>query len=226
MFEDVFIAIYTHECKAYCDDRFFENLLNSNTGDAKIMVVDNSDSDNYVKSLTSRFGNKIEFRHIIVGRDTPKVQFQRNVTESALHLRECFLKDEKYKYFIIMESDVLPEDPEWISEFMKVINKADILGGLYYFGFHAADLWVGEPRIEPTHHVLSGCTVYKREIIEKFPFRWSYENIGAFPDAWISYDVNKYNETAEKKYILANYTKIRCRHLEKSPGDRGHGECR
>ncbi|MCP4648795.1 MAG: hypothetical protein GY853_01765 [PVC group bacterium] len=213
--DSVFIAIYTNKCKEYCDQRFFSNLFSSNLNHASVNVVDNSSDIEYTKKLEKICEDKANVYRIDIDEKRKDVRFLRNVTESVLLLREKFLEG-NWKYFIILESDVLPKDNEWLTSFMEVTDEADIIGGLYYMGFHDPGLWQGEIRVVPTHHVLSGCTLYKREVIEKYPFRWSEENLGAFPDAYICFD-------AGNEYRLANYTKIVCDHLEKSQGDRGHG---
>ncbi len=210
MFEDCFIAVYTNECKSYCDELFFNTLLNSNIEQAKVSVIDNSITG-YVNRLKILCNNKAEVNHIDVSRGNQRTLFLRNVTESLLKLREQFLKT-NCKYFIILESDVCPIDKEWLNYFMEVIDKADIIGGLYYHGFHGDDLFFSND-IVYVNHVLSGCTLYKREIIEKYSFRWDENNLGAFPDAWICQDA--------KNYRIANYCKIKCNHIHKKNGNRG-----
>ena len=213
-----FIAVYTNKCKEYCDVDFFGNLFNSNIGDTQVSVVDNSKDLTYTKRLKNICGERAEVDRIDIKEERMNIRFLKNVTESALLLREKFLEG-KWKYFVILESDVLPQDSDWLVYFNDVVDQADVIGGLYYKGFHGLDLWEGSPRLVETHHVLSGCALYKREVIEKIPFRWSEENLGAFPDAWCSFDSKRNGNN----FKLANYTKIICDHLESSPGDRGHG---
>ena len=45
-----FIAVYTNECKDYCDEKFFGNLLKIK-GDNYLSVVDNTKGDKYFKRL-------------------------------------------------------------------------------------------------------------------------------------------------------------------------------
>lgn len=216
--KDFFIAIYTNKCKEYCDKKFFENLFNSNIGEASVNVCDNSTDLTYKERLEDICRLKANVYHIDVVEPRMNIRFLRNVTESVLLLREKFLEGD-WKYFVILESDVLPQDEDWLKYFLEVIDQADVIGGLYYMGFHNPDLWEGPPRLVETHHVLSGCALYTRGFIEKIPFRWSEENLGAFSDAWASFDAKRNGNN----FRLANYTKIQCDHLEKSPGDRGHG---
>jgi hypothetical protein len=215
MFEDVFIAIYTNECKSYCDYNFFNHLFDTNMNGSSVNVVDNSFKQEYTDRLKRICEDNADVWHIDIDKTDVKTQFQRNVTESLLSLRDKFLGGD-WKYFVILESDVLPKDKDWLKYLLEATDQADIIGGLYYKGFHGPELWEGEPRVIRTHHVLSGCTLYKREVILKFPFRWSMDNIGAFPDAWISVD-------AGQEFKLANYTKVVCDHIEMAPGVRVRG---
>ena len=207
-----FIAIYTNECKSYCDEHFFRNLFFTDLTDCTVNIVDNSIDASYIEKILgiiSEVCPKVEVRvdHIEVSRDDRSTLFQRNVTESANFLRDRFLKTEAQN-FIILESDLLPPT-NWVKDLVEVSNQADIIGGLYYAGFHSKELYAKENEVVPTHHVLSGCTLYKREVIEKIPFRWSRENLGAFPDAWISVDAG------QAGFKMANYTKIKCFHMGK-----------
>jgi len=214
MFEDVFIAIYTHQCKSYCDDEFFRNLFQSDIGFASINIIDNTLGTNYFHDLYNKYGKRAYVDHVIVDRGDSKTQFLRNVEASLYGLRCKFLKG-PYRYFVILESDVIPNDSKWLHYFMEVSDQADIIGGLYYHGFHSPDMWSGPARIILTTHVLSGCAMYTRTVIEQYIFRWSEDNINAFPDAWICYDAIKAG------FRVANYTKIQCRHLTDANGGRG-----
>lgn len=213
MFEDIFIAIYTHECKSYCDKEFFENLFTSDIGNASVAVIDNSINMDYFNKLQNEYGKRAYIDHIVVDRNDTRTQFLRNIEASLYGLRRKFL-DGPYLYFIILESDVLPPQ-DWLHSFMGVIDQADIIGGLYYWGWHSPDMWEGEPRLISATHVLSGCTLYKREILERFIFRWDKNNPNAFPDAYMSYDAG------HAGYRRANYTKIQCKHLADKEGGRG-----
>lgn len=214
-FSNVFIAVYTNECKNYCDKQFFNNLIESNLKKAQFEVADNSLGMNYSLNLQNILGDKAKLHHISVDRNDKKTLFHRNVTESVMYLRSQFLAS-KCDYFVILESDIIVPH-NFLELFNEVISEADIIGGLYYQGFHTKEMWESNELI-PTLHVLSGCTLYKRALIEKIPFRWSKDCLGAFPDALISYDANQTGE-----YKLANYCKIKCVHLEK-PGSCTRGQ--
>lgn len=219
-----FIAIYTHECKDYCDKKFFAWIHYICEGNP-VYIVDNSKGYNYLTRLAEiTEGFNFNLYKLTVEQQPKKTLFLRNVADSVNLLRDKFLKSD-CDYFLIIESDVLPPE-DMIAKFdyaTYYLNKNDpddfdvekkkpwgIVGGHYYKGFHDYSSMKG---LYPTHHALSGCTVYKRELIEKYPFRWSEENLGAFPDAWICVD-------AGQEYNIYNDGSIECEHLEIAPGQR------
>ena len=208
-----FIAVYTNQCKQYCDDKFFPAIQNLSYPDKEIHVVDNSLGLDYIGRL-SRLCPGAMIEHIEVNREPKLNLFQRNVFHSVDRLRTLFLASGG-EYFIVVESDVLPP-MNLVELFEEVIDQADIIGGIYYTGFHTADAFKPDNlQLETVKHVLSGCTLYKREVIEKIPFRWDPELLAAFPDAFMSFDA------AKAGYRLANYNKIKCQHLHAPNGYRG-----
>lgn len=210
-----FIAVYTNKVKEYCDDKFFTNLCNLSYTNKEIHVVDNSDDKTYLDALKVKFPSINSFTHVECSKEDKRTLFLRRVEQSVNYLRGEFLKSD-CDYFFIIESDVLV--PKNVIElFNKSIpsltDKWGILGGLYYEGFHD----YSKIGINPVAHALSGCTIYKRELLEEIPFRWSTDNLGAFSDAWICYDVNK-----QGKYKIFNDNNIKCEHLHDTTGRRGH----
>lgn len=205
-----FIAIYTNKVKEYCDEKFFERVYALSKGNP-VHVVDNTIGDTYfnkLRELCKSYDN-FNIHHIDIIKEPKLTQFQRNVSESANYLRSIFLKTNIHN-FLIIESDVLP--PINLLDTFSNTNlqeDAGALGALYYQGFHDYK----KTGIQKTHHILSGCTSYIRELIEKYPFRWSHENLGAFPDAWISYD-------SGKEFGLYNNHDIICEHMHRKNGSR------
>jgi len=199
----MFVCTYTHKVKSYIDKMYFNRILHMD-GEYDFYCVDNTPGLSYMSRL-----EKFEIPnlyHIDVPREPHRTNFLRNVTRSANFLRDKFLETD-HEYFVIVESDVIP--PRNVLElFHEAISMAKdwaVIGGLYYLGFHN---FMGHG-LRETHHVLSGCTVYSRDIIEIFPFRYdAKKNIGAFPDAWMSHDIKK--NTGKKLY---NYHKIICKHF-------------
>ena len=210
-----FIAVYTHEVKDYCKEEFFDNLSNLSSKDFELHIVDNTQDMDHSMLLRQTCPVENQLTYLNIPREPHNTLFLRRVTESVNKLRDDFL-DSDCNYFLIIESDLLvPLDV--LEQFDKTIEQLDdnwgIVGGTYYKGFHDFT----KKGIYETNHALSGCTVYKKEVIKEYPFRWSTENMGAFPDAWICYDVN-----LDKKYKIYNQGDILCDHLHDKTGRRGH----
>lgn len=200
-----FVAVYTNEVKDYAVQRFFKPLFNFTIGG----VVDNSTNREYYKRLEGV--TKLPVYHLDVPYEPKASLFQRNITESVQFLRQKFLESDCL-YFLILESDVIvtPDILEKLeADIAKLPDTWGALGCLYYSGFHDTKL----TGLQQTYHVLSGATVYRREAIEKIPFRWSMDNLAAFPDAWWSID-------AGQLYTLWNDHSIRFQHLHNTNGTR------
>lgn len=217
---EFFIAVYTNECKSYCDERFYKRLREITDGrDCQVHIVDNSLDESYFKKLQKmmielEFTCPVKVEHTKVSRDDSRTLFLRNVTDSLKILQDAFLKSDN-QFFLILESDVYPKNDDLLECFLEVSRQADIIGGIYYSGFQTPEDFQPESKsLIKKAHILSGCTLYKRKVLERFKFRWSYDNLGAFPDAWMSHD-------AGKCYILADYQKIKCDHMTKPSGSRG-----
>ncbi len=205
----IYLALYTNMVKKYCDKRFFYNtaFICQKAGITKGLVIDNSYKENYAQEL--KVMTTLPVYHIIV--PPGEYQFQRNVVESLKVLRDDFLKT-KCEYFFIIETDIIPP-VNIVGHFLahwKDFSNAGIMGAHYYKGFHSFT-----SVIEKTHHVLSGCTMYRREVIEKYPFRIDLEaNAGGFPDAWICYDLSRAQERGENDFEMYNIPVI-CEHVGK-----------
>lgn len=221
-----FIATYTNKVKDYCDEKFFKKIKELK-GDNYVGVVDNTIGNDYFKRLVRMVPGNIY--KVNVPAEPKRTQFLRNVAESVSALREDFLQRDE-DYFLIIESDVIPPKDllqhfdnaieqlnclDAVSKIAvdgeneKIIKPWGAIAAIYYKGFHNYDL----TGLQPTHHCLSGCTVYKREAVEKYPFRWSEENLDAFPDAFWSHD-------AGQEYSLWNDHTIHCEHVHAANGTR------
>jgi hypothetical protein len=206
---DIFVAVYTNKVKSYCDVEFF-NALQNNISTENIYIVDNTnDNGTYANELR----NIIDCN--IVNLDIPEepntTRFHRKVTESVLFLRDIFLKSD-YKYFLIAESDVIipPNTIDTLLENIETLpSDTGAVGALYYEGYHN----YGLSGIQYTNHVLSGCTIYKRSMIEKHPFRWQEDFLQAFPDAFICID-------AINEFKYYNNHELKCKHAHSSNGSR------
>ncbi len=216
-----FVVSYTNRVKDYCEAEFFERFNEIAMGHLTL-VVDNTPGREYFEHLVHLTPY---VAHIDIDRQPEGSLFQRNVAESVAFCRQKFLES-NCDVMVIIESDVLPPvdllrrfeiDIDNLS-YSEDVDKAcgieprhkwGIIGGLYYTGFHDYSL----TDCQRTGHVLSGCTAYRRELVEKYPFRYDPANLGAFPDALICAD-------AGGEYELFNDHNIICKHLELQPGCR------
>jgi hypothetical protein len=210
-----FIAVYTNQVKDYCDHQFFTNLYQLSNGQ-DVFIVDNTIGtayyDRLINGCTQNGFANFNVYHLDIDGYPVESRFQRNVCDSVNYLRDLFLDRKEYDYFLIIESDVYPP-ADLLIRFDESVDKLDatdpawgIVGGIYYPGFHDYEFNTSQTSLERTGHCLSGCTVYKRTLLEKYPFRYDPDVLGSFPDFWISFD-------AGKEYSLWNEHLIRCEHL-------------
>lgn len=211
-----FIAVYTCEAKAYCDEEFSTMLLAYSAQGAEVHIVDNSQDQGQYAERLRELCPFATVKHIHVPPGPH--YFLRAVTSSVNILRDDFLQSSK-SYFLIIESDVMP--PVLLFDaFEPVANQADIIGGLYYTGYHKDELWKMEtqtliPVTSEKEAVLSGCTLYSRPLLEHITFRYESHTPAAFPDAWMTMDALATGHKA------CHFTGIKCRHAAKENGDRG-----
>lgn len=207
--KEIFAAVYTNKVKSYCDVEFF-NALQNNISTEHIYVVDNT-NDNGVYASELRNIINCSIVNLDIPIEPQHTKFHRKVAESVLYLRDIFLKSD-YKYFLIVESDVVIP-PNTIDTLLNNIETmppdTGAVGALYYQGFHNYSL----KGIQYTNHVLSGCTIYKRAMIEKYPFRYQEDYLQAFPDALICID-------AINEYKYYNNHELICKHAHSSNGSR------
>lgn len=204
--DDFFIGVYTHQVKSYCDGIFFERLRHL-SGNRPVHVVDNSPGDVYLPRLKHICGAFDRFRvsHVDVPVDPISTLFLRNVCASANALREAFLRS-RADHLLIVESDVIPPAdliPRLAADIDTLPFEWGVLGAVYYRGRHDFAL----QGMQRSDLVFSGCTVYRRELLEKCSFRWCEEYPRSFPDAWMSTDA------VENGFSLWTDYAIRCDHL-------------
>lgn len=215
-----FIAVYTNKIKEYCDDIFFKRLLQIK-GNNPVFVIDNTLGTEYYSKLKTKYGNELNIEHIEVKDRTQATLAHENITQSLLALREKFLKSD-CDTFTIIETDVIPYNTDTPLQDLESIltehSELGAVGAIFYAGWHNPYMFnpVFNELVE-THHVLSGFTMYRRALIEKYPFRYDKDDLRGFPDAWICKD-------AIKDWKFADYCGVKCRHLQKNSYSRGLDE--
>jgi hypothetical protein len=215
-----YVCSYTCEAKSYCDALFFEGLSNLTYQNKIIKIIDNSQELNYLTRLNAirdYFENlkTLEIEHIDISPEPKNSLFNRAVAESLLFLQKDFLKSD-CDYFATIESDVIVP-PNLLELFCEVLNKADLIGGLYYnLSFHTKEDWEGDDFVF-SNGELTGCTCFSRKILKKIMFRQG-EDLAAFPDAYFSKDA------VANGFKIGRQRKIKCKHLDDGTGFRGHKE--
>lgn len=212
---DVFVGVYTNYVKSYCDVRFFSALSKLTKDNRRITFVDNSEDLDYAAILTKLCtkylkGWQWNVDHVEIAQDPKRSFMHRAIVTSVNKLREEFLKT-PCTDFLIIESDVMV--PSNMFELFKEVHGAyPIIGGIYYPGYHH-EAWFKKdhaqliPMENPLRTILSGCTMYSREVIEKLPFRYEENNLIPHADAFMSCDASSLG------YKQADYTKIKCDHI-------------
>lgn len=213
-----FICSYTNKVKDYASAEFFSNLYKLSNR-SKVVICDNTIDGTYIErieTLTRSYEN-FDIQWVLVPKEPKINHFQRNVLESTNLLRDEFLKTD-CTHFLIIESDVIPPLNllDKLEEDILFLEgeKWGIIGGLYLKGFHDYSL----TGVQRTHHVLSGCSLYNRDLIKETPFKLSPDTLGVFPDAMMSHDA------VQLGYSLWNDHNLLCEHLEISPGNRGQSK--
>lgn len=226
-----FLAVYTNQCKRYCDALFFSNFKNNLSTDFELHIVDNSAGFEYFDRL-SRYvpiwsGINASIAHLYTPadlsglpispdtfRDRTMTTAMHNIVSSANYLREKFIKS-GCQYFVIIESDILfPAD--FLDRLVEHIDQGEAFGGIYYENWHKKE-WFDPSfkEIVSAGHVLCGCTLYKREMIEQVSFRYVKGNTKDFPDYWLSVDA------VQKGFRLFHACAVKCIHLFDNEGSRG-----
>lgn len=213
---DFFIAVYTTYAKRYCHDLFFERL-GMIAGNEYISVIDNSQNKVYLNTLKAVCQKNL--KNYTLNRldiEPGDKIFLRSVGASVRALQDEFLQSDK-AYFLIIESDVMPP-VDLLDQLRKIIDLGDIIGGIYYPGPHAPEWFLPGHSEAIPGFVLSGCTLYKRPVLERIKFRYDIEAPNAFPDA------HMYNDATQSGFRAVNFTGIKCDHLHDANGGRGHNE--
>ncbi|MCL2100890.1 MAG: glycosyltransferase family 2 protein [Fibromonadales bacterium] len=215
-----FICSYTCQVKSYCDALFFEALNNLTYQNKIIKIIDNSQDLNYLSRLDTikeyfrNLGN-CEIKRIDISPEPKKSLFNRAVAESLLLLQKDFLES-NCDYFVTIESDVIVP-PNLLELFCEALDKADMIGGLYYnYSVHTEEDW-GNNDFIFSDGELTGCTCFSRRILEKIEFRQG-EDLAGFPDAYFSQDA------LANEFKIGRYRKIKCQHLDDGTRFRGHRE--
>tara|TARA_Y100000310_G_C20497840_1_gene722432 strand:- start:47 stop:799 length:753 start_codon:yes stop_codon:yes gene_type:complete len=116
----VFIGCPTWIGKKYCINRYLNGIAALDYPEKYFMIVDNTDSDEYINLLKEKGVNALKGPH---DKDPKKT-----VVDSRNILREEFLKTD-FEYFLSLEQDVIPP-PNAIKTLLA--NNARVVSGVYF----------------------------------------------------------------------------------------------
>jgi len=125
--QKILVAAPTYDIMKYCEEEFINSLKIIDYPDYSILIVDNSQNNDYFNHLKSKFQN------IIVIKDNTKEE--KNILR-LISSRNKIIKyalENNYDYILMMDSDVIP--PKNILKELLLSNK-DIVSGLYYNYFN------------------------------------------------------------------------------------------
>jgi hypothetical protein len=225
---NVYFGTYTYVHKIYCDREFMGQVVAQLPDELVIgkLIVDNSKGENgnsdrycaHLQGLSDSLGARAEVIHVDVDREPKNSIIHRRIVASANIIRDRFLTTTA-EWLLLVETDVIPPQG-FLPEMMEKAQGFDIFGLPYYKGWHANEWFLPQHRevveCSPSYaHVLSGCTLYSRRLIERFPFRYDPDVLFPCPDSWISYDARN------NGFRLGHYTGLKCRHLAMIDGKRG-----
>jgi len=119
----ILVASPTYEGMRYCEKEFVEGIINLEYSDYNILIVDNSENDEYSNHLMEICPKLL----IIRDQSNEKDKMLRLVHSRNLILN--YAVKNNYDYILMIDSDVIP--PKNIIQELLLCNK-DIVSGLYY----------------------------------------------------------------------------------------------
>lgn len=188
-----FIAICATGASSYCDMEFFESILAIAKGNQVYIAYGAGDEAHY-GNFENIFKKSRNLHFIYVRAGKGESSIEKNATASMLVLREKFLQT-KMPYFLFINNNAFVPRA-LLNKFERAISYLEntdpnwgVLGGLYHRGWVSS----GISDLQRVQHVLSGCTVFKRQLIEKYPFTYSVENRDIFPYTSIAAANDEFN---------------------------------
>ena len=199
----IFIATPHADRKNYCLEQYFDVLNNLTYSNTKIMVADNSETNDNVLMFRKE---GLEAVHIKPKRKS-NIQY---ICESHNALRTAFLRSD-CDIFFHLESDIIP--PPDIIERLLMWRKR-VVGAPYFISQggeshlitqEMEDWWLDirltkrmddtsdfmfvDGELKKVHTLGLGCIMIDRDTLDKVPFRWEPE-IDAHPDSFFAHDLH------------------------------------
>lgn len=191
---NVLIGCPTHHCKEYALPQYLrcvDSIRKASLEDGinvDIFLVDNSPENHiFIRMAEDECRKKnIDFLHTKVEPRKSQPIHDR-IAVSMNILRDRLLLG-KYDWFMILEADVLPNDPHCIGKLIQHCKENDLEGcqGEYYHGFTPEGFKVSK-------FWLNGFCIVSRSVMEKLPFRYDPAVPGALPDAFLGCDMDSHS---------------------------------
>lgn len=214
-YPNLFIGTPTHVCKRYCAHEFMEATITNAPGTEFHVLCNSRDGlpiySTFPGAVYHHFGSFLDASHFHCVDSVHK-----RIAATCNELRSRFL-DSKCDLYLSLESDVmlapdaLPRMVAAISDEFPVVyaNCYRWPNGLPFLEYETP---------QRTGQITMGCTLIRRDVLEKIEFRYDPNLLAAFHDAHFAFDCNKlgigmwYDPT------------IHLRHVEGGTGRRGWGE--
>jgi hypothetical protein len=119
----ILVASPTYEGMKYCEGEFIEGITNLEYSNYSILIVDNSENDEYFNHLM-----EICPKFIIIRDMSDEKDKMLRLVHSRNLILDYAVKG-NYDYLLMMDSDVIP--PKEIIQELLLCNK-DIVSGMYY----------------------------------------------------------------------------------------------
>jgi glycosyltransferase involved in cell wall biosynthesis len=196
----VLVGCPVYSGKDYIIDRFINRIKELTYENYDILLVDNSETNDFAKKIKSLGINVVKIKY--------DPNSKKRLVSSRNYLREYALKN-GYEYFFNLECDLIP--PKDVIEQLMSHNK-EVVSGWYYIGSKdnvrpcLAREWtlvdmqftykeniiedLGENRLMKVFLGSFGCSLIHRSVLEKIKFR-TYPTLSHHDDTWFYFDCEK-----------------------------------
>ncbi|MBI2573702.1 glycosyltransferase family 2 protein [Candidatus Woesearchaeota archaeon] len=124
MLPKILIGVPTFDGQKYCKFQFIQSIQSLTYLNADVLVVDNSDHENYAKELEQV---KVPYGNLTVLHQAPKGTRIERIIQNRNTIRAYFL-EHHYDFLLFLDSDVMA--PKDVIEQLIALN-SDIASGLY-----------------------------------------------------------------------------------------------
>ena len=225
----ILVGCPTSNYKKYCLAEYSEAVKNLSYDNYDILLVDNSEEDNYFEEIKSKGLNVIKSKFSDLARD--RIISSRNL------IREKVLTED-YDYFLSLEQDVIP--PKDVIEKLLKWNKKVVSGVVFHlmpqteqagrkfllFPMFGVDDGKGKYTFLKSQDVMDkfnlikidycsmGCLLIHRSVLEKLKFRYELTNSSEKDEDNVLWDDMCFCRDVKKLGIdIHGGNNVKCKHL-------------